>query len=113
MRTYVLNGDMPPGIGAGEIALVGALDIKLMDACEAVFGHVNDNDGWTAILWVKPGSVRDQTTVADAAQYNPVAPTLVESGSLTYHLVDVRPNMPGGPNLALLNGFNVSIQDHI
>lgn len=113
MRTYVANGDLPPGIGAGEIMQSGTFDMTAMDACESIFRYVNDNGGWTATLWVKPGLVRDQATVADSAQYNPAAPTLVEAGSLTYHLVDIRPTEPVTLNLALLNDLKVNIRNHI
>ena len=113
VRTYLANDDMPPGIGAGEIMQVGTFDLTASEACEEIFNYVNDNGGWTATLWVKPGFIRDQLTVADSTQYNAAAPTLVESGSLTYHLVDIRPTEPGNLNLAELNGLKINIRDHI
>ena len=113
LRKYVSIGDMPPGIGAGEICQSGTFDMTAMGTCDQIFQHVNVNGGWTTTLWVKPGLVRDQATVADAAQYNPAAPTLVEAGSLTYHLVDIRPTEPGNLNLALLNDLKINIRDHI
>ncbi len=112
-RTYLLNDDMPPGIGAGEIMQVGTFDLTAVDACEEIFDYVNENGGWTGTLWVKPGFIRDQVTVGDSTQYNATAPTLVEAGSLTYHLVDIRPTEPKNLNLPHLNGLKVNIRDHI
>ena len=112
-RDYVFRNGMPPGIGAGELGSTGTLDIDIGFAIDSVMGHVNGRGGWTAIPWVKPGLVRDQATISDPTQYNAAAPVLVESGTLTYHLVSMRPTVPSDLNLAQLNGFKINIEDHM
>ena len=101
---FILSNDLSDKANASDFHPAHVED-RLFESANSVFSYINQNGGFRVYLWAKRGTVQDANVdqPLNGLPYDGKS-TMVESGVLNRHVVEIVPMTPDKIDLEELNG---------